>query len=116
MRAIRKLKGMTAEALESYNDKLDGMARAQYIEKIQKEDGVTYDEAIRLCSEDPKYSLGWKLCSPAVMAMLKMKGGTEKFKSWLSPEELDLFEREVEPMNLKTLMKEERKRQRKRQQ
>ena len=33
----------------------------------------------RLCQTEPKYSMGLKMCSPAVVMMLTMRGGVERF-------------------------------------
>ena len=83
------------EGIKNKNDEInayfDAVAVQEYYAKICKEDGVTYEEAIRLCQTEPKYSMGLKMCSPAVMVMLTFPGGKKKFASWLTPEELEIF-------------------------
>lgn len=76
---------------DELNAYLDSIAVQEYYAKICKEDGVTYEEAIRLCETEPKYSMGLKMCSPAVITMLQLPGGKKKFASWLTPEELQIF-------------------------
>lgn len=111
MKGFRQLKAVAWEKVEDINDLLDGESRSRFLNTIVKEDGVSYDEAVRLCSENPKYSLGWKMCSPSIMTMLKMRGGSDKFKTWLTPEELEIYEKDVEPMNLKKMIKKEERKQ-----
>jgi len=76
---------------DELNAYLDAIAVQEYYAKICKEDGVSYEEAIRLCETEPKYSMGLKMCSPAVITMLQLPGGKKKFASWLTPEELQIF-------------------------
>lgn len=76
---------------DEINAYLDSIAVSEYYAKICKEDGVTYEEAVELCRTDPKYSMGLKMCSPAVITMLQLPGGKKKFASWLTPEELAIF-------------------------
>ena len=53
------------------------------------------------------------MASPSVMAMLAMKKGKEAFKRGLEPEELVLFEDEIEHMDVGKAMVEEFKKQKK---
>ena len=76
---------------EELNAYLDQIAISEYYAKICKEDGVTYEEAVQLCIMEPKYSMGLKMCSPAVITMLQLPGGKKKFAEWLTPEELAIF-------------------------
>lgn len=100
------------ESIEDWNFVLDQESRSRYIQKIMKEDQVDYDEAWRLVREEPKYSMGYKMCSPAIVMMLRMRGGKETFRSMLTPEELQVFDEEVDgKINLKRAIKTEFKRQ-----
>lgn len=100
------------ESIEDWNYVLDQESRSRYIQKIMKEDQVDYDEAWRLVREEPKYSMGYKMCSPAIVMMLKMRGGKETFRGMLTPEELEVFDNEVDgKVNFKKAIKTEFKRQ-----
>lgn len=100
------------ESIEDWNFVLDQESRSRYIQKIMKEDQVDYDEAWRLVREEPKYSMGYKMCSPAIVMMLRMRGGKETFRSMLTPEELQVFDDEVDgKVNFKKAIKTEFKRQ-----
>lgn len=79
------------KADEELNNYLDSIAVSEYYAKICKEDGVSFEEAIHLCETEPKYSMGLKMCSPAVVTMLQFSKGRQKFASWLTPEELKIF-------------------------
>lgn len=111
MKGMRQIRNAAWDRVEDINAMLDMESRNRFFKVIMKEDGITYDEAVRLCLDDPKYSLGYKMCSPSVIAMLKMRGGKERFKQWLTPEELEIFERDVEHMDFRKMEKAERKRQ-----
>ena len=76
---------------EEFNAYLDNVAVMEYYERICKEDGVTFEEAVKLCETEPKYSMGLKMASPAVITMLALPGGKKKFATWLTPEELEIF-------------------------
>lgn len=111
---MRSLKDAGWERIEEWNQKLDDESIKRYIAKIQKEDGVTYEEAWRLVREDPKYSMGFKMCSPAIVTMLTMRGGKARFRKMLTPEELKIFDEEVDgKINFRSAVKHEMKRQKK---
>lgn len=115
MSIAEKIKAIPKEILQKndeLNAYLDSIAVSEFYAKICKEDGVSYEEAIRLCQEDPKYSMGLKMCSPAVITMLQLPGGKEKFASWLTPEELEIFNSPEMPKNFRALVKKEKKKQR----
>lgn len=102
------------QSIEDWNYVLDAESRSRYIQKIMKEDNVDYDEAWRLVREEPKYSMGYKMCSPAIVMMLRMRGGKETFRSMLTPEELEVFDTEVDgKINFKKAVKTEFRRQKK---
>lgn len=113
MKGMKQLKGLGKDKILEINDQLDGMARAQFVSAVAKDEGVGMEEAMRMCTEIPKYSLGYKLASPAMLRMASSKKYVETFKGMLTPEELEIFENEVEPMGLKGLMKDEIRRKRK---
>ena len=92
---MRVLKEAGWDKIEQWNRVLDDESVKRYIAKIMKEDGVSYEEAWRLCQTEPKYSMGLKMCSPAVVIMLTKRGGIERFRRMLTPEELEIFDTEV---------------------
>ena len=113
--AMRRMKKAGWEKIEDWNQRLDDQSVMMYIDKIQKEDNVTYEEAWELCRTDPKYSMGLKMCSPSiVMDMAFTPGGKDRFRRMLTPEELALFDSEVDgKFSFAKIVKKEYKRQKK---
>lgn len=112
--AMRTCKNAGWDKIEQWNRMLDDESIKRYISKIQKEDGVSYEEAWRLCQTDPKYSMGLKMCSPAIVMMLTMRGGTERFRKMLTPEELEVFDSEVNgKIDFKKAVRQQKKRAKK---
>lgn len=104
-------------------DQLAVRARADYIQKVMKWEECDYEEAYLICIRktdpvEPEYSLGYKMCDPiylmAMNAQLRKKdrdAAREKFKLMLEPDELKIFEEQVEKMDTRKMWKEEKKRQ-----
>lgn len=113
MKKIKEVRQLGRDKVFEINDQLDGMARAQFVSAVAQDEGVTMAEAITMCNTIPKYSLGYKMASPALLRMASSKKYVGKFKEMLTPEELEIFENEVEPMGLKGIVKDEMKRKRK---
>ena len=112
--AMRRVKDLGWDKIEDYNQRLDDEAVVRYIQKIMDEDKVSYEEAWRLCREEPKYSMGLKMCSPAIVLMLRSKKGQDRFREMLTPEELEVFDSEVAgTINIKSAVKKEFRRQKK---
>lgn len=112
--AMRRVKDLGWDKIEDYNQRLDDEAVVRYIQKIMDEDKVSYEEAWRLCREEPKYSMGLKMCSPAIILMLRSKRGQDRFREMLTPEELEVFDSEVAgKINFKSAVKKEYRRQKK---
>lgn len=112
--AMRRVKDLGWDRIEDYNQRLDDEAVVRYIQKIMDEDKVSYEEAWRLCREEPKYSMGLKMCSPAIVLMLRSKKGQDRFREMLTPEELEVFDSEVAgKINFKSAVKKEFRRQKK---
>lgn len=107
------LKAAGHDKIEDFGGLLDAESRRRYIAKICTEDGVDEAEAWRLIREDPKYSLGFKMCSPFVVAKLPTKKGQQDFRSLLTPEELEIWDNQiVGHIDFKDAIKREKKRQR----
>lgn len=110
---LKALKEAGWDKLEDWNRVLDDESIRRYINRIMEKDGVSYDEAWRLVREDPKYSLGYKMCSPSIVMMLKMRGGKDRFREMLTPEELEIFDSEVDgKIDFKKAIKEFRRQKR----
>lgn len=111
---MRELKESGWDHIEQWNQQLDDQSVMKYIAKIQQEDGVSYDEAWRLVREEPKYSMGYKMCSPAVLMMLTMRGGKDRFRKMLTDEERKIFDEEVDgKINFRKAVRHELKHQKK---
>lgn len=108
---MRGIKKTASDKVDDYKLRLDSECQLKYLKKIQKEDCVSYEEAVRLTQEDPKYSLGWKLCSPDAVTDMMTESGRRRIKRTLTPEELEIFEKDVEPMGLRKIVTGEIKRQ-----
>ena len=112
---FRAVKRFGWSRIEEWNQILDDESVKRYIEKICKEDGVTYEEAWRLIQTDPKYSMGYKMASPAIVMMLQSKKGQNRFREMLTPEELAIFDEQVaDKINFRKAIKHELKVQKKR--
>ena len=110
--AMRSLKAAGWDKIERWNQALDDESVRRYIAKIMKEDNVTYEEAWELCRTDPKYSMGLKMCSPAIVTMLTMRGGKDRFRKMLTDEEREVFDSEVDgKINFRRAVRKEHKRQ-----
>lgn len=101
--------------IEEWNQILDDESIRRYIDKICKEDNVTPEEAWHLVQTEPKYSMGYKMCSPSIVMMLKSKKGQDRFREMLTPEELEIFDSEVaDKINFRKAIRHELKVQKKR--
>lgn len=110
----KAMKDAGKDKIDDFGQLLDAESRSRFIAKICKEDGVDEAEAWRLIREEPKYSMGFKMCSPAVVMSLKSKRGKEKFREILTPDELRIFDEEVDgKIDFKSAIKNEFKLQKK---
>ena len=111
MEIFKKTKELAWDKVEEVNATLDAQCVMKYYREICEEDGVTFEEAVELCQTEPKYSMGLKMCSPAVIMMLRTKKGQDKFRTWLTPEELAIFDSDECPKNFRQMIKKEKKKQ-----
>lgn len=107
---ITGVKESTWRKIEDANSLLDMETVNRYYQMIAKDEGVSYEEAAKMCVDVPKYSLGLKMASPSVVFMLKSKKGKEKFESWLTPEEKEEWDK-VKDLNFRQMIKKEKKKQ-----
>lgn len=113
-----KVKGAVWEKVEDAQFQMEAMERTQFLSKIAEDEKCSLEDATLMCTPHspkwvPKYSLGYKMAAPHIMVMLAMKGGKAAFKRDLEPEELVLFEEEIEHMDIGKGMIEEYKKQKK---
>lgn len=118
-----RIKGALAvpkeKALE-VSDQMDAQTQMRYIQKVADDEGWTFEEAIRKCcgsdeEKDPKYSMGYKMASPAMLIFIKSKkSNSDYFKEhYLNDKERAIYEAEVENMNLRDMWKKEERKQKK---
>ena len=87
----------------------ESAAIAQFYEKVAKEDGISYSEAVYLCQTEPKYMLGVKMQRYMVRAVSDPRHAAkhrEEMLSTLSPEEMEIYENEVQGINMTKLVKQ----------
>ena len=112
--AWQKLKSAGRGTIDDWINLTDAASRERFIQKIMKEDQVSEAEAWRLVHEDPKYSMGFKMCSPVIVTSLKTRRGKDDFRKCLTPEELEIFDNEVDgKINFRSAIKAEKRRQKK---
>jgi hypothetical protein len=117
---IEKLEsGKEILEIKLMNARMNAEAQAlmQFYGKIAKEDGVTVEEAIEMCDTIPQYSLGRKLQIYMVRSSMDLRHKKEhlrEFMANLTPEEREIYERDVKNMNLGKMVKEECRRATKR--
>jgi hypothetical protein len=112
--AWEALKAAGHDKIDDFTGLLDAESRRRFIAKICAEDGVDEAEAWRLVREEPKYSMGFKMCSPLIVAELTTKRGQAKFRQMLTPEEAEIWDNEVVgKINFKDAIKKEKKKQKK---
>ena len=113
--ASEKISGMKDgmwEKIEDVNMGLANQAQYNFVNAVAKDEGVDYETALEFCTPhtpkwQPKYSLGYKMQAPYVTVMLATDKGKQAFKRDLLPEELQLFEDEVEKENMGSLLSKE---------
>lgn len=110
--AWEALKAAGHDKIDDFTGLLDAESRRRFIAKICAEDGVDEAEAWRLVREEPKYSMGFKMCSPLIVAELTTKKGQAKFRQMLTPEEAEIWDNEVVgKINFREAIKKEKKKQ-----
>lgn len=93
-------------------------AQAKYIKKMAKEVGIDYHIMLLRCQQptDPDdfyFSLGYKMANPVYMIAMNLQKkenrakAIENFKKELCPEELKIFESEVQTDSMRTNFKKE---------
>ena len=113
-----RIKQVGKDKILDASDRMDMDARARYIGWVMKEEGVDWDTAYSWCVGEarPDISLGYKMCSPAWIVGFKTH--PKKYYAAfvrtqsLSNAELEIFQREVVPVQWKERVDAELKRQR----
>ena len=81
----------------------ESAAIAQFYEKVAKEDGISYDEAVFLCQTEPKYMLGLKMQRYMIRAVADPRHANkhrDEMLATLSPEEMKLYDEEIKGLNM----------------
>ena len=99
-------------AKESLNEKMDyingsmvSYSISRYYMTIAEEHGITYAEAIELCSQDPELSLTAKLADPENIFKCCTKKGKQRFYESLTPEEQKVFDADKDKNFKRALIK-----------
>ena len=117
-----KIKDMTTAKAEDLQMQLAAQARVRYYSQIMEWESCSYEEAIAFCSDPtrPDYRLGFKMCDPLMQMAMHMQVGKKarteavaKFKSGLQPDELEIFEKDVETTSMGKAFREAMRRKKK---
>lgn len=97
------------EKIVEYAKDQELKARVKFANWVANEENIEFDDAWLICTNQdperiiPEYSLGWKLASPLVQTELNLQprkkareAAREKFRKELTPEELQLFNEQVD--------------------
>lgn len=100
--------------IEDVNLALGTTSQYQFVQAVAKDEGVDYNTALQYCTPHtelwiPKYSLGYKICEPYKQLLMRSDKGKQVIKQELLPEELELFESEIDKMNIRRMQKEAKK-------
>lgn len=96
MGKVRDIKASINEKMDLINQSMVSYNISRYYMSIAEERGVSYEEAIELCSSDPELSLGAKMADPEAIFMCCTKKGKARFRSRLSPEEAAIFDKDAD--------------------
>lgn len=120
-----KIRNIVTQKAEDARNTLAGEAQMRFIRQVMEWEEVDFTTAQAIClgNTDPvewEYTLGYKMSDPvfqmAMNGQVRKKArdqARENFKKTLTPEELEIFVRDVETMNLKQMLKKEMKRAKK---
>lgn len=120
-----KIRNIVMQKAEDARNTLAGEAQMRFIRQVMEWEDVdfTTSQAICLGNTDPvewEYTLGYKMSDPvfqmAMNGQVRKKArdqARENFKKTLTPEELEIFVRDVESMNTRQMLKKAMKRAKK---
>lgn len=121
-----KIKDFSREKAEQLQATLRVQAQQKFLQDVMKWEEVDYPMALAICEgrtveKEWEYTLGYKMCDPLMQLAMngQLRGkhraeAVETFKTKLCPEELEIFEREVEPMKTREMFKAAMKKEKKR--
>lgn len=89
---FRDAKASINEKMDYINSSMQSYSVSRYYMTIAEERGITYAEAIELCSQDPELSLNAKLSDPENIFKCCTKKGKQRFYNSLTPEEQKIFD------------------------
>lgn len=110
MKALTQAKDAVEDRARRTRDTLRANAEYQFILKVQKWEGCTYQEAVDLCSgtspeRNAEYILGFRLSDPLMLQAMFLQirrsdreKATERFRETLDDDVRDLFDRNREDL------------------
>jgi len=102
-----RIKGWATDKAYDLQASMASQARMRYIGDVMMWEDVDYDTAVAICTgrTDPvehEYTLGYKMCDPIYLLAMSAQASRKRreaavlhFEELLSPEELDIFRRDV---------------------
>lgn len=122
---MTKIRQIIKDKAEDTREKLASAAQIKFISQVAEWEEVDFTTAQAIClgNTDPvewEYTLGYKMSDPvfqmAMNGQVRKKAreqACENFKKTLTPEELEIFVRDVESMNTRQMLKKAMKRAKK---
>ena len=106
-----KIKDKATEKAEQLQWELASAAQAKFYKQVMEWEHCDYETAVKMCTGEsdpvrPDYTLGLKMSDPLLQLGMHMQGkkrreeAVERFRSTLTPEELELFDEQVAPMKM----------------
>ena len=120
-----KIKELTTQKAEMLQWELASQAKARFYQNVMEWENCSYEEAVKLAQGETEpvrwdYTLGLKLCDPLMMMAMHAQLGkkaraqaVENFKATLTPEELKIYEEDVEPTSMGKAFRESLRRKKK---
>ena len=120
-----RIKELTTQKAEMLQWELASQAKARFYQNVMEWENCSYEEAVKLAQGETEpvrwdYTLGLKLCDPLMMMAMHAQLGkkaraqaVENFKATLTPEELKIYEEDVEPTSMGKAFRESLKRKKK---
>lgn len=119
---MTKIRQIIKDKAEDTREKLASAAQIKFINQVAEWEEVDFNTAKAICLgfTDPvewEYTLGYKMADPVYQMAMNMQArrsmrerARENFKKTLTPEELEIFIRDVESKNTREMMKDALKR------
>lgn len=102
---VKNAKASLNEKMDYINGSMQSYAVSRYYMTIAEDRGISYAEAIELCSQDPELSLNAKLADPENIFKCCTKKGKQRFYDSLTPEEQKIFDADKDKNFKRALIK-----------